>query len=181
MLIALIAAGDKRALEALYIRHHGRVQRFLMRLVKDESVAEELVDEVFLAIWRHADQFEAKSSATTWMLSIARHKAISELRRHADVHLDEKVAASIEDASDGPALTMDKHDRSAVVAKCLEKLSPQHREVINLVYYQDKKIGEVAKALDAPINTVKSRMHYARNRMAELLTEVGVDGAWAAI
>lgn len=83
MLVELIADGDKCALRILYLRHRERVLRFLMRLVKNESMAEEIVNEVFLAIWRHADQFDAKSQAATWMPGIAHNRAVSEIRRHA--------------------------------------------------------------------------------------------------
>ena len=83
MLVELIADGDKCALRILYLRHRERVLRFLMRLVKNESMAEEIVNEVFLAIWRHADQFDAKSQTATWMPGIAHNRAVSEIRRHA--------------------------------------------------------------------------------------------------
>ena len=68
-----------------------------------------------------------------------------------------------------------------ILHRCLAKLSPQHREVIHLVYYQEKKIEEVARFIGAPINTIKTRIFYARSRMAELLMEAGVDRAWVTI
>jgi len=76
---------------------------------------------------------------------------------------------------------MEKRERSAILQKCLAKLSPIHRDVINLIYYQGKKVEEVAQFTGTPISTIKTRMHYARNRMAELLAEAGVDRAWAEI
>jgi RNA polymerase sigma-70 factor (ECF subfamily) len=76
---------------------------------------------------------------------------------------------------------MDKRERSDILQRCLGRLTPLHREVINLTYYQGKKIEEVAQSIGAPINTIKTRMHHARLRMAELLAEAGVDRAWVAI
>jgi RNA polymerase sigma-70 factor (ECF subfamily) len=180
-LVQLMADDDKRALKLLYVRHHDRVRRFVARLTGNESTAEEVVNEVFLDAWRHAGEFEGRSQVATWLMSIARFKAISECRRRSEAQLDERVAAVIEDPSDTPAISMDKRERSDILQKCLAKLTPLHREVISLIYYQGRKIEEVAQFTGAPINTVKTRMHHARNRMAELLSEAGVDRAWVAI
>jgi len=180
-LVQLIADEDKRALKLLYLRHHDRLRRFVTRLTGNESVAEEVVNEVFLAVWRHAGEFEGRSQVATWLMSIARFKAISECRRRLEAQLDERSAAIIEDPADTPAISMDKRERVDILQKCLAKLTPLHREVINMIYYQEKKIEEVAQFTGAPINTVKTRMHHARLRMAELLAEAGVDRAWVAI
>jgi RNA polymerase sigma-70 factor (ECF subfamily) len=181
VLIQSMADGDKRAFKLLYVRHHMRVFRFVMRMVANESTAEEVVNEVFLEAWRHASQFKGNSQVATWLLAIARFKTISECRRRSEDQLDEKAAAIIQDPSDTPSTAMEKHERSDILQKCLAKLPPIHREVINLIYYQGKKVEEVAQFTGAPISTIKTRMHYARGRMAELLAEAGVDRAWATI
>jgi RNA polymerase sigma-70 factor, ECF subfamily len=180
-LIRSMADGDKRAFKLLYVRHHVRVFRFVMRLAGNESIGEEVVNEVFLEAWRHAQDFKGRSQVATWLLSIARFKTLSECRRRSEAQLDEVAAAVIEDTSDTPSISMEKHQRSDILQKCLAKLSPIHREVINLIYYQGKKIEEVAQCTGAPISTIKTRMHYARSRMAELLAQAGVDRAWATI
>jgi RNA polymerase sigma-70 factor, ECF subfamily len=181
VLIQLIADGDKRAFKLLYARHHMRVLRFVIRLVGNESVAEEVVNDVFLQTWRHAQEFKGNSQVATWLLAIARFRAISECRRRSEDQLDEGAAAVIEDPSDTPSISMEKHERSDLLQKCMAKLSPIHRDVINLIYYQGKKVEEVAQFTGAPISTIKTRMHYARGRMAELLAEAGIDRAWATI
>jgi RNA polymerase sigma-70 factor, ECF subfamily len=180
-LVESIAEGDRRALETLYMRHHARLYRLLLRRIGRESVAEELVNEVFLEVWRNAHRFEAKARVATWLIAIARYKALSELRRRTETQLDDCVAAAIEDPADGPATTVERQNRRVILHRCLAKLSPQHREVIHLVYYQEKKIEEVARFIGAPINTIKTRIFYARSRMAQLLAEAGVDRAWVAI
>jgi RNA polymerase sigma-70 factor (ECF subfamily) len=180
-LIRSMADGDKRAFKMLYVRHHVRIFRFVMRLVANESTAEEVLNEVFLEAWRHAQDFKGRSQVATWLLSIARFKTISECRRRSEAQLDETVAAVIEDPSDTATITIEKRQRSDILQKCLAKLTPVHREVINLIYYQEKKIEEVAQFTGAPISTIKTRMHYARGRLAELLAEAGVDRAWATI
>jgi RNA polymerase sigma-70 factor (ECF subfamily) len=180
-LIRSMADGDKRALKILYVRHHARVYRFLIRLVGSEAMAEEIANEVFLEAWRRADKFEGRSQVATWLLAIARFRAITECRRRSEAQLDDSVAAVIEDSSDTPSVSLEKRERSDILQRCLAKLTPLHREVINLIYYQGKKIEEVAQSTGAPVNTIKTRMHHARSRMAELLSEAGVDRAWVAI
>ena len=91
-LIGLIADGDKRAMQVLYARHNVRVYRFIVRLTGNQSLAEDLVSEVFLDVWRQAEGFESKSQVSTWLLAIARYKALSALRRRTDEHLDDHMA-----------------------------------------------------------------------------------------
>jgi RNA polymerase sigma-70 factor (ECF subfamily) len=178
VLIGRIANGDRLAMQVLYARHHVRVFRFVARLVRDDSTAEDLISEVFLDVWRQADRFEGRSSASTWMLAIARFKALSALRRRPDEELDEDSAAAIEDGSDDPETALEKKDKSALIRKCLAGLSAQHREVVDLVYYHDKPVEEVAEIVGIPENTVKTRMFYARKRLAELLKAAGIDRGW---
>ena len=173
-LISLIADGDKRAMQVLYARHNVKVYRFILRLTGNQSLAEDLVSEVFLDVWRQAEGFEAKSQVSTWLLAIARYKALSALRRRTDEHLDDQMAATIEDTADNPETVVGTKDRNTIVQKCLTQLSPAHREVIDLVYYHEKSVDEVARIVGVPPATVKTRMFYARNKMADLLKQAGV-------
>jgi RNA polymerase sigma-70 factor (ECF subfamily) len=173
-LIGLIANGDKRAMQVLYARHNVRVYRFILRLTGNQLLVEDLVSEVFLAVWQQAERFEAKSQASTWLLAIARYKALSALRRRTDEHLDEQMAATIEDTADDPETLVYTKDRNTIVQKCLKQLSPAHREIIDLVYYHEKSVDEVAKIVGVPPATVKTRMFYARSKMADLLQQAGV-------
>jgi len=177
-LVQLIASGDKKALQVLFARHNVRVFRFVLRFLGDESVAEDLVSEVFFDVWRQADRFESRSQVSTWLLAIARNKALSVLRRRTTEELDEEVAEFIEDPSDNPEVAMQKTQRNAVLQDCLGQLSPAHREIVDLVYYHEKSIDEVAEIIGVPQNTVKTRMFYARKRIAELMTAKGIDRAW---
>ncbi len=180
-LVRAMAEGDRYALEILYVRHRSRVLRFLMRVTGSETAAEEIVNEVFLEAWRRAASFEGRSQVATWLMAIARFRAITEARRRADAQLDEGAAALIEDSADAPLIVLEKRQRSDILQRCLGKLTPLHREVLTQIYYQGKKVEEVARFTGAPINTIKTRMHHARNRMAELLAEAGVYQAWVAI
>ena len=178
VLIGRIAKGDRLAMQVLFARHHVRVYRFVLRLVGNPSVAEDLISDVFLDVWRQADRFEGRSAVSTWMLAIARFKALSALRKRPDEELDEETAEAIEDTSDNPEVALEKKDKSAVLRQCLEKLSPEHREIIDLVYYHEKSVEEVAEIVKIPENTVKTRMFYARKKLAELLQAAGVERGW---
>jgi RNA polymerase sigma-70 factor (ECF subfamily) len=178
VLIGRIASGDRLAMQVLFARHHVRVFRFVLRLVRDESRAEDLISEVFLDVWRQAGKFEGRSAVSTWLLAIARFKALSALRRRTDAALDEETAEAIEDTSDTPETALEKKDKSAVIRKCLVHLSAEHREIIDLVYYHEKSVEEVAEIVGIPENTVKTRMFYARKRLADLLKAAGIERGW---
>jgi RNA polymerase sigma-70 factor (ECF subfamily) len=175
-LVSLIAQGDKDAVRVLYARHNVRVFRFLMRFVGRQATAEELVSEVFVEAWRNADRFEGRSQVLTWLFAIARHKALSALRRRSTEELDDEVLEFLEDPSDTPEAAMQKTERNAIIADCLKQLSPAHREIIDLVYYHERTIDDVAEIIGVPQNTVKTRMFYARKRLGELLAARGFDG-----
>ncbi len=177
-LIGRIASGDRLAMQVLFARHHVRVYRFVLRLVRDESSAEDLISEVFLDVWRQAGRFEGRSAVPTWLLAIARFKALTALRRKPDEELDEEKAEAIEDQSDDPEVVLAKKDKSAAIRKCLSGLSAEHREIIDLVYYHEKSVEEAAEIVGIPENTVKTRMFYARKRLAELLKAAGIERGW---
>jgi RNA polymerase sigma-70 factor (ECF subfamily) len=178
VLIARIASGDRLAMQVLFARHHVRVYRFVLRLVRNEATAEDLISEVFLDVWRQAGKFEGRSAVSTWMLSIARFKALSALRRKPEQELDDETAAAIEDQADDPEVTLAKKDKGAALRHCLTALSAEHREVVDLVYYHEKSVEEVARIVGIPEATVKTRMFYARKKLSELLKEQGIDRGW---
>jgi RNA polymerase sigma-70 factor, ECF subfamily len=178
VLIGRIAQGDRLAMQVLFARHHVRVYRFVLRLVRNEASAEDLISEVFLDVWRQADRFEGRSAVSTWLLAIARFKALSSMRRRPDEELDEEASGAIEDTSDTPEVSLQKKDKSGLLRKCLEQLSREHREVIDLVYYHEKSVEEVAEIVGIPEATVKTRMFYARKKLSELLKAAGLDRGW---
>jgi RNA polymerase sigma-70 factor (ECF subfamily) len=165
-------------MQVLFARHHVRVYRFVLRLVRNEASAEDLIGEVFLDVWRQADRFEGRSAVSTWLLAIARFKALSSMRRKPDEELDEEAAGAIEDTSDTPEVSLQKKDKSELLRNCLEQLSREHREVIDLVYYHEKSVEEVAEIVGIPEATVKTRMFYARKKLSELLKAAGLDRGW---
>jgi RNA polymerase sigma-70 factor, ECF subfamily len=177
-LIQSIAAGDAQAMKILYARHNVRVFRFVLRFVGDTSTAEDVVSEVFFEAWRQAGKFQTRSSVSTWLLAIARNKALSALRsRRPTEDLDGDAAGAIEDPHADPEMTMQDRQTSELLLGCLQRLSPAHREVVDLVYYHGRSVDEVAAIVGVAPNTVKTRMFYARKRIAELLAAQRIDRA----
>ena len=169
MLVARIAAGDRLAMQTLFARHRTAIYRWLLRFVGNETVAEDLLSDVFLDVWRQAGRFEGRSAVATWLLSIARFKALSTRRRQTHAELDETIEATVADPTDDPEVMLEKKNRDELVREALTKLSPEHREIIDLVYYHEKSVEECAQILAIPAATVKTRMFYARKKLAELV------------
>jgi RNA polymerase sigma-70 factor, ECF subfamily len=181
-LIDLIAGGDRSAMRELYARHHVRVFRFVLRFSHDATLAEDTLSDVFLAVWRTAGRFGHKSQVGTWLLAIARHKAINRMRegqvasrRFAPI----EDAAEIADTAEGPDAALGHDDRSLALRACLAALSPIHRQIVDLVYFQSKSTSEAADIVGIPRATVKTRMFNARRHLGELLNQAGVRSAYA--
>ena len=124
MLIERIAARDRDAMLVLFTAHNARVFRFILRMVGDRSLAEDLTSEVFLDVWRQAGQFEGRSTVSTWMLAMARYKALAARRRRTEDQLDEEVVEAIEDEGDDPEIAAQKKDRSEILRRCLDSSRP---------------------------------------------------------
>ena len=177
-LIARIATGNRLAMQTLFARHKTRVYRFILRLLGDAASAEDITNEVFLTVWRHAHKFQGRAAASTWLLAIARFKALEELRRRRDIAAEPEQVDASDPAADPEASWADKH-RGAMLRKCLGALSREHRTIIELVYYHEKSVQEVAAIVGIPRDTVKTRVFYARKKLAALLTAQGVTRAAA--
>src|SRR6476660_10622802 len=129
MLIGRIANGDQLAMRTLFGRHRVALYRWLLRLVGDAALAEDLLSEVFLDVWRQAAVFEGRSSVSTWLLAIARYKALSARRRRIDAELDEELASTVTDPSDDPELVLQKKNRDEILRRSVARLSPVHGEI----------------------------------------------------
>ena len=175
MLLEGIAGGDRTAMHTLYSRHNVRVYRFVLRMLRDTTLAEDLVSQVFLDVWRTAGQFEGRSQVSTWLLSIARFKALTALRQRKHEDIDQDDVMQIADQADTPEASLDRGRTSAILRACVDKLSPAHREIVSLVYYHEKSVEEVAQLIGIPAATVKTRMFYARKQLGELLRCAGID------
>jgi RNA polymerase sigma-70 factor, ECF subfamily len=167
--IKQIAGGDKRALETLYTRHSGRTFKFLLRLTANRSAAEDLTHDVFLEVWKSAGRFEGRSSAATWILSIARYKALDAKRKQRSLSEHDLPGR----AEPTPEMTAIKESTGNYMRECMAQLSGEHQEIIDLVYFHEKSVAEVSEILGIPENTVKTRMFYARKKLKEKLLAAG--------
>jgi len=174
-LIKAIGRGDRHAMTLFYGRHCLRVYRFALRITGDATLAEDVVSDVFLDVWRQADRFKARAQVSTWLLAIARNKSFSEVKRRSENQLDRKTI-EIRDPAENPEISVHKKDRGEAIRRCLSQLPAVQREVIDLVYYHQKSVADVAKIVEVPASTVKTRMFYARRRMGEFLKAAGDDG-----
>ena len=155
-LLERIAAGDQLVMRALYARHNVKVYRLVLRLVGDAGKAEDVVSEVFFDVWRQAGRFEGRNQVATWILAIARFKALTARRQRREEPLDSVVMETIADSADDPERCLQKQDDGAPLRTCIAQLTVDHRAVIDLVYYHGKTVDEAAEILGVPRNTVKT-------------------------
>ncbi len=117
------------AMRVLFGRHQLKLHRFVVSILRDAALAEDVVNDVFFDVWTQAGRFEARSTVSTWLFGIARYKALSARRKRRDDELDDETADAIPDAADTPEVAAQKLDKAAVLRSCIEKLSPDHRSV----------------------------------------------------
>ena len=172
-LIRAMAAGHTPALDELYARHGSGIFSFLMARLGDQQLAEEVLQDVMLAAWNGAAGFRAESKVRTWLLTIARNRAINTRRRRTftQVPINEALDARTDDTEPLERLTQ-QAEYSAVRA-ALETLSENQREVLVLVFYHHLTAAEIAEMLDISIGTVKSRLHRAKEALRNVLQSEG--------
>jgi RNA polymerase sigma-70 factor, ECF subfamily len=177
-LLALASRADENALGELYDRY-GRVAYGLaLRIVRDRSLAEDAVQEAFLAVWRSAGAFLAEQGKpSTWILTLVHRRAVDIVRRE-----ERRRADPLDDLEPHDAARSEATDEEAwlraqrqVVQEALRKLAPEQREVIELAYYGGFTQSELAEKLGQPLGTIKSRMFAGLKRLRELLAEAGLD------
>jgi RNA polymerase sigma factor (sigma-70 family) len=164
--VRAIAAGDRRALEALYERHRQPLWSFIRQFVADAHLAEEVLQDTLLAVWRSAGSFRGEAQVRTWLFAIARRQAYTHLRRRRPLPVD----CSDEDAVVDPGPTPDRvvagRDELHRLAGGLRELSQEHRETLLLALAGDLSYPEIAEVLGVPVGTVKSRVAKARRQLA---------------
>jgi RNA polymerase sigma factor (sigma-70 family) len=177
-LIARYAGGEVAAFETLYRRHELAVWRYLQRNVRDQAIADELLQEVWFAVARDASRYTASSRFTSWLFTIAHHRMIDFVRRrrqHAslDVMLDDGVAvpAFATDPSTSPSARAVTRDEAQAIARALALLPAEQREVFLLQAEADLSVEEIAAVTASSFETTKSRLRYAKTKLRELLKE----------
>jgi RNA polymerase sigma-70 factor (ECF subfamily) len=161
-LMLRIATADMAAMHILFLRHQLAVYRFVLQRIQDRRLAEDVTCEVFLQVWRHAGRFDGRSAALTWILSIARRKTFK-ARPQSRLRFAGGEGAGELDA------TPRARERHNALRTCMTKLPAEHREVIDLVYYQEQSMESVAAILGVPRTAAKTRVFCARKRLADEL------------
>lgn len=175
--IRQIADGDRRAFEKLYEVYGPRVFRFAIRMVREETKAEEVVNDVMFEVWKSAGRFEARSKPSTWILGIARFRALNAIRGKKLETQELDDALPIADPSEDAGELLDRRSQVEQVKVALAQLSPEHREVVELTYFQGCSYKEIAKIAGCPEGTVKTRMYHAKRRLEPILAVVAAGGS----
>ena len=174
-LLAAVAAGEPSAFEHLYHLYEKRVYQYVYTLVNDSTLAEDIVGESMMAVWQRAGTFARTSRVSTWIFGIARHKAVDALRRSGrqrrEVDLD--GAVELPHPQESPADGIQRLQVAMLTRRALALLSREHQEVLRLVFYEELPYEDIATLLSIPINTVKTRVYYAKQHLMRQLDRLG--------
>ncbi len=176
-LIRAAVAGDQQAFAQFYERYHRKIARFVSRLTRRTDVVEETVNDTMVAVWQGAGGFRGGSRVSTWVMGIAyrtTQKRLRHVARRPEEELTDRAMPPV--ATEGPDAALSRAQGSARIRVALDKLSPEHRAVIELTFYDDCSYKEIAVIVGCPENTVKTRMFHARRRLKRLLgtPELGI-------
>lgn len=178
-LLTAAASGEPAAFELLYDRYERRVYNYVRTFVRQPALAEEVVIDTMLAVWHGARSYTQASRVSTWILGIARHKALDAVRksgRHgADLPLDE--AATLVDPAESPVDGIDRNLNAQLMQRAIAQLSADHQEILRLAFYEDLPYAEIAALLAIPDNTVKTRVYYAKQQLKGCLEQLGLESA----
>lgn len=174
--LELIASGDRRAFREIYDRYFKKIYLYAYRHLGEPEGSKEIANEVMLEIWRCAKRFRGESKPSTWIFGIAVNKIRKEFKRRSPFYAS---LESVKKQADDRVPQDDATYKSQVREKmqiAIKMLTPEHREVIDLCYYQEFSVKEMSKILGCPPNTVKTRMFYARKKLGTILDEMGIGG-----
>lgn len=171
-LIMQIARGDLDAFGVLYRIYGRRLFVYLLKIVNEQE-ASELVNDVMYEVWKGAKTFRGNSRVSTWILGIARHRALNKLRKRKATE-DLEVVEPMSDPRESPSADAEQRNLREKIKQAFSRLSQEHREVLELTFYQDRSYQEISQIVGCPENTVKTRMFYAKQRLQEILGQMGI-------
>lgn len=172
-LLRRIAAGERDALAQLFLGYHARLFKFVFRLTGSYTIAEEMVNDVMLVVWRKADTFRGDSKVSTWILGIAYRLAMRRLARR------KKRLARRANIDDVTLFGSDAVETEDWVQRSIAALPAAQQLTVMLVFYVGLSYEEVATVTDCPVNTVKTRMFHARRKLREALSAAGASADFA--
>lgn len=168
-LIERIAARDEAAMADFYRLFEARLYRFIKTKLNDSFEADDILNETFLEVWRKAGMFEGRSKVSTWLFGIAYYKTMDRLRARNPLLVSDELAPEVVDESaqaDACVLAADDADH---IRFCLDRLKAAHRAVLELAFFEDMSYGEIAKVVNCPEGTVKTRIFHAKQLMKHCL------------
>jgi RNA polymerase sigma-70 factor (ECF subfamily) len=170
-LVEAMAKGEVAALSELYTRHGANILNYLTSLLHDRQQAEEVLQDVMLAAWNHAGTFRGESKVRTWLLTIARHRAINAQRRTTPelTPLDDETFTN----ETTPLEKAERKSQQQALQYAIQQLPPFHQEILVLIFYHQLSGPEVADVLGITVGTVKSRLHRAKEMLRRVLQTMG--------
>jgi RNA polymerase sigma factor (sigma-70 family) len=167
-LIGRVAGRDRQAFETLYRRYAPVVYRYLWKLIRQREIVEEALNDVMMVVWEKASRFNGTSRLSTWILGIAHNKALKARARSARFDAEFREAEPDHVEPSRPEDVVAHRELASSVAQALDSLPPEQRAVVELTFYHDLSYAEIAEIVGCPVNTVKTRMLRARQRLASL-------------
>jgi len=174
--LELIATGDHQAFREIYDRYYKRIYLYSYRLLGEGEGAQEVANEVMLEIWRGAKRFRGESKPSTWFFGIAVNKVRKAIKKRPPPHEDLETVGKKADNKSTQDDAIYGYELREQMRMAIKSLSPEHREVLDMTYYQGLSIKEIADIMGCPANTVKTRMFYARKRLGGILQHMGIGG-----
>jgi RNA polymerase sigma-70 factor, ECF subfamily len=166
-LLRRIAARDREAMRELHPLYYRRLARFLRRMTRRHDLVDEIINDTLFVVWEKAGDFRGDSRVSTWIMGIAYRRGLSLLR--AQYRADEPMVLPTTEEEHLRHSVAEQSDLAELLERALESLSPDHRAVLELTYHLGHSCGEIAAIMDCPVNTVKTRLFHARNRLRALI------------
>ncbi|MEM9739294.1 MAG: RNA polymerase sigma factor [Pseudomonadota bacterium] len=169
-LIKKVAKGDQASLKILYTAYSGSLTAFVQRYLDTPTEAQDVVHDTMLEVWQKADRFAGRSSVKSWIFAIGRNKALDRSRRNARQISREADTETVDEAPNAEEVMTLLEDARAVRA-CIATLSDLQQSVIHLAFFEDFTYPEIAKILDCPVGTVKTRIMAAKRSLLTCMKE----------
>ena len=173
LLIAVATHRDRKAFIRLFEHFGPRVKSYLKRLGVNDSEADDLMQEVMLTVWRRAEQFDhRKARASTWIFTITRNKRIDAIRKERRPELDPNDPALVPDRDDDPSEAVAANEWRAAIRKAIGEVPEEQARLLRMSFFEDKTHDVIAKELDLPLGTVKSRIRLAVAKLRRSLEDL---------
>ncbi len=174
ILVRRMAAGEDAALHELYATYSQRLYAYALRLTSDPAQAEDVVQDALVVAWKSARSYRGEGRLLAWLLGIVHHTALKSLR-HRSQPITDEMEETLETSQASPERQAEMNERSDRLRLCLGSLSPEHRAVLELVFYQGLSLEEAAQVCRVPLGTIKSRLSHARRMLRGALIRQGLE------